>query len=139
MRAHLEAVKALLQPLGRPVFLGDVTGEPQFPYFFLWSSAGALDDSTQDGRQDAIVDTFGVTGASPTYADALDLMRVSRTRLNGATPQVAGWSTSELRLVDTRPIQIDRDVRLPNGRFPAFGVDIYRLVSEPVPTEEEQP
>lgn len=130
MRAHLEAVGALLQP--RRFYLGDVDGTPQYPYFVIWASVGALEDISQDGRQDAINDTFGVTGSAATYGDVMDLQRVARSKLIGTRLNVPGWSTAELRLVDSQPVQVDRDVRMPNGRFPSFGVDLYRLISEPI-------
>lgn len=135
MKAHVAALKAALEVL-YPTHYVDASGATGYPYLLLWSSPGtpgvevALDDAQTD-----LDETFGITHVAATPEGVLTMTQRVRDVL---TPRgrpgrltVAGHSVW-LRLDDSRPIDVDRDVVIPaTGRHPAFGVDLYRLTSTP--------
>jgi hypothetical protein len=129
--AHLEAVQALLDPLGYPVYFVDVPQVPTYPYVLLWSSAGHMVAEAICDEQADLDDLLGVTFVAGTPAAALVVAAAVRRVLMDSEPDVAGWS-SLLRLFDSRPVQVDRDVTNPAlNRHPAYGVDIYQYRSTP--------
>lgn len=132
MRTHLEAVQRLIADgTGRKVYLGEADGAPRLPYFVLWCSPGLLQADEQDGQYRTLNEQIGLTGTAATMGDVLDLMADARQYWLNVAPTVPGWHPSRLALEESRPVQIDRDVKLPvSGRYPAFGVDLIRLVSD---------
>lgn len=130
--SHIDAVVALVEPLGYPVYLVDVPKSPRFPYVLLWSSAGRMVADAVCDEQDDLDDLLGVTYVAGTPAAAMVVAESVRGVLMDAAPVVAGWSSS-LRLFDVRDVQVDRDATTPElNRHPAFGVDIYRYRSTPL-------
>jgi hypothetical protein len=135
MRAHVEALKVALATL-YPVHLIDASGVTSFPYLLLWGSFAT--PGGEVGLHDAqtdIVDLFGVTSVAATPEGVLTVrQRVRGVLTPGGRPgrlNVAGHAVW-VRLEDSRPIDVDRDVTIPTtGRHPAFGVDMYRLTSTP--------
>lgn len=135
MIGHLQAVKALLVPVGIPVYLLDATGASSYPYFLVWPSTGAP----------------GVDGALNENADLSFLIGVTAV---GESPESAGGRAAKgkARLGPTKPVAldvpgrkawirweglgnagVDRDVNLPNtSRHPAFEAHLYRVESIPV-------
>lgn len=140
MKAHIDAVKTLLAPWGMPVHYGDVPDDPShpttYPYVLLWSSAGRMISDEVCGTPDDLNDLLGVTTVAATADAALVAVRKVRSYLMGKRPSVAGRYVQPLRLADSRPVEVDEQVSLPDtNRHPAYLVDLYRLISEP--TEEE--
>lgn len=135
MRSHFDAIKALLAPLGRPVYVVAAPGSVAYPYFILWGLVGALDSVDLEATQDTVSDLLRVTCVGETPEAAMELQRLSRAALIDHRPVVAGRTVHELRMVSAEQVMPDRDVTLPNtNRNPFYGVDIYRLISEPSPT-----
>lgn len=136
MIAHVAAIKAALAPLGYPVHFTAVPPGVSNggPHLLLWTSAGNLDVLALDGMAREIDTQVGLTHVTGTPEGVL--VMTARTRavlapLGLGELEVEGWR-SWLRLVDSRPVQIDRDVPITGtNRFPAYGVDMYRLLATP--------
>ena len=80
MKAHLQAVRAIVASLGYDVHIGDVPGSATYPYVLLWGSGGRMTSPAMCGAQDDLNDLFGVTmTASPTSTPAGT--RIVATRL----------------------------------------------------------
>lgn len=130
----MEAAKARLETLGRQVYLVDVPEgvTPTFPYYLLWSSTGNDVTESLADCDDFLNDQLGVTTAALTPEGVWSATAKARGVLKGHALAVEGHKVEPLKLTDARAIQADRDVTLPNSnRHPYFGVDLYRLVSEP--------
>lgn len=137
MKAHIDAVKALLAPWGKPVYYGDVPKATTYPYVLLWSSAGRLISDEVCGTPDDLNDLLGVTTVAAEADAALVAVTKVRGYLMGKQPSVAGRYVQPLRLADTRPVEVDEQVTHPDtDRHPAYLVDLYRLISEPDHQEE---
>lgn len=132
MRAHIDAIMAMLAPLGHAVYFVDVPDLPAMPYILVWSSAGTPGREVPlcDERTD--LDTqIGVTSVAATPLGALTLSASVRALLDGSEPVTPGRS-ARLDLADSRPVDVDRQVTIPGSdRHPAYGVDLYRLRSTP--------
>lgn len=136
MKAHIEAIRALLTGLPYTVYYGDVQGAPTYPYVLLWSTTGRLVSDEVCGTQDDLNDRIGVTMVAAEPLAVLDVVRHVRAALIGARPTVPGRHVQRLRLADSQNIQPDESVRLPRtNSHPLYGVDLYRLISEPAPEE----
>lgn len=135
MRAHIDAVTGLLEPL-YPVHFVDAPAQTTPGYVLLWTGAGS------PGAEVAVCGThtdldarLGVTAVAGTTDGVLDMLVALRAVLQPAGRSLAlavpgrrAW----LRLVESRDVQVDRQVTYPPAnRNPAFGVDLYRLVSTP--------
>ena len=134
MRAHMEAVKAMLEPLGRDVYLVDVPegSTLRYPYIILWSTTGRMISETLCGTQSDLDDLLGVTCVGMSPEAVWSVSSLPRGLLLDEAPNVEGRHVAELRLYDTQSVQADRDVTLPNtNRHPYFGVDLYALRSTP--------
>lgn len=133
MRGHVLAAKALLEQTGRQVYVGEVEGAPEFPYYLLWTSTGRERTESLQADDDFIDDTLYVTTSGITAESVMIAAVDARGRLRRAVLSVAGHQVEPLRLEpDQQPITVDRDVVIPGTkRHPQFGVDGYRLVSQP--------
>ena len=132
MKAHIAGVTALLSHLPYQVYYGDVTGAPTYPYVLLWSTTGRMISDEVCGTQDDLNDLLGVTMVAVQPLAVLDVVRHVRAALIGKRPVVAGRHCQRLRLFDAQNIRPDESVKLPNtNTHPVFGVDQYRLISEP--------
>jgi hypothetical protein len=131
---HLQAVKALLVPLGRPVHLVDATGETAYPYFIVWPSTGA---PGVDGALDQNADLsflIGVTGVGETVDSAGIISRNARAILGPTKPvplAVTG-RRAWIRWEGLASANVDRDVTITGtNRHPAFEAHQYRVESIP--------
>ena len=141
MRAHIAAIRARLETLtftgrgvGDLVYLVDVPESvaPSFPYFLIWSSTGREVTESLGDCDTFIDDQVGVTVVALTPDGVWSAAAKARGALSGHVLAVSGYQPQPLRLTESRAVQADRDVTLPNvNRHPYFGVDLYRLVSEP--------
>lgn len=131
MIGEIDAVTALLAGLGHDVYFVDVPETPTYPYFVVWSSTGRLEAPALDGEQTDLDDLLGVTAVAQTAESVLVISELARSVLEDAAPPVPG-RRMHLRLFDSRPVVVDRDVTIPPAnRHPAVGVDLYRLTSIP--------
>jgi len=130
MRAHLDAVKAMLAPTGLPVHLVRHSGTMTLPYVLLWASAGRLVSDSLETTND-LRDVLGVTVVAATPEAVYSKVDAVRACLLDQAPTVAGWHADELTLRDSQQVTEDRDVKLPNtNAFPCFAVDLYDLSSQ---------
>jgi hypothetical protein len=128
---EIDAVRALLLGLGHEVYFVDVPDKPTYPYFLVWSSTGRMLGPALCGTQTDLDDFVGITAVGETPEAAMVVLERARAVLEDAAPPVAGRSM-HLRLFDSRPIAVDRDVTIPPAnRHPSTGVDLYRLTSVP--------
>lgn len=136
MIEHVEALRAVLEPLGYPVPFVDASGTTEYPYLLVWGAfAVPGDEVALDDAQTDIDEPFGITSVAATPDAVLVVRRRVKEALTpGGRPgrlAVDGRAVW-VRHEDARPVDVDRDVTLPHStRHPAFGVDMYRLVSTP--------
>ena len=146
MRAHLNALKAALEPLGYPVHLfyaHPLTGQPEgtvpaVPYLVLRGAWDAPEDMPLCGTSDGLDTTVYVTAAASTAEGASIVLGRVRALLSPSLSRtsvpMAGRRMSVRWLRSEVEPQVDRDLRLPNSdRHPGFGVDSYHLNSVPTP------
>lgn len=140
MKAHIDAIKAMLAPYGKDVYFADAVKYDNegkvlpltYPYVLLWSGTGRMTSDELDGVQDDLNDILGVTTvAASADATLVAALRV-RSYLLGKQPVVEGRYVQPLRLFDSQQVTPDREVTIPGtNRHPAFAVDLYPLISEP--------
>jgi len=130
MRAHLDAIKALLAPTGMPVHVVRHSGTLSHPYVLVWAPPGRLVSDSLQTTND-LRDVVGVTTVAATPEAVYSKVDAVRACLLDVAPTVAGWHCDELKLRDSQPVTEDRDVKLPNSNaFPCFAVDLYDLSSQ---------
>ena len=132
MRAELTALRALLEPLGYPVLFVSAPSGTSMPYLIVSTSAGSPSEETSIRSEvdhwEAFVQVRAVA-QNPESGVLRVQERVREVLCPDSLPlalDVPG-RVATLVLFDSRPIDVDRDVT----PHPAFGVDIYRLVSVP--------
>lgn len=131
MLAHITAVKALLTPLGWPVYVVEAPSLPTYPYVIVWGSAGQPGIEPGVAGSSDMSDLLGVTVVDTTPENALIAAAAVRAVLDGAHPTVTGRAVW-LSLTSSEPVTVDRDVTLPaTNRHPGYVVDRYQLISTP--------
>lgn len=128
MKAHIDAIRALL--VGVTSYYVTVPTAPTYPYVLLWSSSGTRPVEGVIESSSDLTDTIGATCVAGTPDGVLIVRDIVRTLLDGSHPTVTGRLTW-LNLYDSLPTTVDDDVTIPNGGHPAYGVDLYRLISTP--------
>lgn len=144
MIAHLRdgvkpALGSLTPPVGTHVgyAYGDTTSEiPPVPYFVLAGpSWGLPEEAPVCGVDDALDAEFRLTAVAANPESAGILLGRARAVLspNGEWTRISYEGRRvEVRFVRSEVIGVDRDVTIPkSNRHPGYGVDTYRLVSEP--------
>lgn len=135
MIAEVLAAKSALASLSIPVYVSEAPSDAPLPRIILWTSAGARSlDTGVVPVGDVIDDQLGVTLAAETAEAVLVLAPQARALLTptGVGSLTVTGRTVTLEHVEARAVQIDRDVTIPNtNRHPAYGVDLFRLVSIP--------
>jgi hypothetical protein len=127
MDTHVTAIERLLEPLGYPTFYVDVPDAPPRAYLLTWSSNGIpWDTERTNAAPEDLTDLLGITHVADTARGVLQLRQRVRAVLNDARPTVPGRFV-ELHLFDSQRTQVDRDV----APHVPYGVDIYRLTSDP--------
>lgn len=134
MIAHLEAVQALLAPLGRPVYLIEASGTLTYPYRLVWPSTGAPGvDAPLDQNADLSF-LIGVTAVGETVTSAGVIARSGKDVLGPSkfVPLAVTGRRAWIRWEGLGSANVDRDVTIPNtNRHPAFEVHMYRVESIP--------
>lgn len=139
MLAHLEAVRAALEPLGYGSHLISVTDPiPAPPYWLIWSSVGRTVAPTVDDAHTDIEDFVRLTAVAATPEFVYGMHAQARDILTpGGLPgrlEVAGRS-AWLRPAGFEPpsVEVDFPVVIPGTSLhPHYAVDIYRLTSTPI-------
>ena len=138
MIGELNALKTVLGAMpgmaGR-VLIGDGTGALP-PFIVLWSGPGARDLDVGIDACGSIGDTLGVTFTAGTPSDALrmaadgiELLTPGRNPTSRTIPGRLFW----LGTPECRPVQIDREVTLPDsGAHPAYVVALFQMSSHPL-------
>jgi hypothetical protein len=139
IRAHLTAVAALLAPLQAAptnllVFTGSVDGEgtplvpiqpERTPYVVVRLGASPVTSGRLAPYSRELDARIYVACAGATWDEAAWAMEQIRVVLLDVVPVVSGRSLGPLRMVDSSPIEPDRD-----ATPPVFvGVDLYGLLS----------
>lgn len=134
MIAHLNAVKALLVPVGNPVHVIDATGTLTYPYFLVWPSTGAPGvDAALDQNADLSF-LIGVTAVGTAVDSAGIVARNAKTVLGPSkfVPLTVSGRRAWIRWEGLATANVDRDVTLPNSNtHPAFEAHLYRVESIP--------
>ena len=130
--AHFDAVKALM-PAGVTVYDTDAGHAPSFPYVVLWGGDISRFSVDVAQSQSEAMGDVGVTCAALTAGAARSLQSSLADLLDGQAVVVEGRRGFELVEFDVRPVQVDRDVRIPTegggSRYPFYGVLMYRVES----------
>lgn len=134
MAEHLLALEALLAGQGWSVHIGDVLErEPALPYVMVQARPGtglAVNVASEQVETDEAVN---VTVVSDTPLNCLQDTAAVRRVLHGAVLDVPGRLCFPLRLDDSQPVLVDREVTLTaTGTHPAYTVDTWRVTSTPL-------
>src|SRR5699024_9427020 len=137
MKAHYDAIKALLDPLPWDVHLAQAPDGTPPAFIVLWGASTPTGGESDrlDGARSDISARIGVTCTAGTVGGVLAMQEQVRAALCPTgkptriqAPGRAAWLTP----FDSRDVQIDRDAVLTGASsFPAFGVDMYWLNSTP--------
>lgn len=136
MRAHIQAIESVISARGYQTFFVDVPESPTYPYVVVWSDAGLPGGDSLAGAEDVLRGRIGVTCVAVEPRAVLSMQAEVRRLV---APSARLWSrlpvpgrAAFLRLFDTRPVDVDRQVSLTSAnRPPAFGVDVFELDSQP--------
>ena len=133
MKAHLDAVKARLDPSIAPTFLGWAKGSR---YFVLTSPAwDPSDEVGVCGTTDTLDAEVRVKAATGTYDGVFIMLGLARFELSpnleSTVLEVAGRAAT-IRFVRSEFVQEDDSTTGTATDAPRFvGVDTYRIVSQP--------
>lgn len=136
MIAHLKAIQSHLSPLG---YLTHLIASPSVTaqYLVLGVPSWAAPSEIAICDTDRALDTdIRVTAAAGTPEGAAIML----TRIRALLSPDLRWARVpmpgrrlELKFSRSEFLAVDRDLTVPGtGLHPAFGVDTYRLVSEPI-------
>lgn len=133
VRAHILALEAVLREAGWQVFVGDVTApNPELPYVMVQGVTGVGRDVDLAHCPVEVDERVQVTVVSDTVVNCLDDVTRVRRILNGRVLNVPGRMCFPLRLIDSMPATLDRQVTRPEtGTHPAYAVDAWRVASTP--------
>lgn len=111
----------------------DAGDAPVFPYVVLWGGdVGRYSVDVAQSQGEAMGD-IGVTCAALTADAARRLQSTLADLLDGQVVTIEGRHGFELVESDVRPVQVDRDVRIPTDgggtRYPFYGVLTYHVES----------
>ena len=133
IREHFEAVRALVDDVGVAVYDTDAGPSPTPPYVVIWGGDFRPYGVSVCDSLSEVAGTVGVTCTAATAAAARSLQSTVQARLTGASVTVDGRHAFPLVLEDVRPVQVDREVKVPDSlggaSFLFYGVLIFRLES----------
>lgn len=137
IRAHLDAVTALLVaalPVSCTVHSGEVSGldeaqapAPATPYVVVRTDSGRMASDRLAQWSHRLDLRLYVTGVGATQREALWAIEKCRSALLDARPVVTGRACSPMRMGDSSPVTVDRDVT-PHLHV---AVDVWDLTSLP--------
>lgn len=136
MRAHLDAIKAALAPLGYTTHLWAapaVTGQYLILSSRSWESGVEPALCGTDRSLDTEVRVTAVTGTPEGVETMLRLVRDLLGPDDDWTPLAVAGRHAQTHFARGEFIGYDTSVKITNtDRHPGVGVDSYRLLSEPV-------
>lgn len=100
------------------------------PYVLLWTGTGRPPVEESVAGSTVFEDDLGVTAVAALPLGVLSVQERARAALASVPADVVAGRRLSLSRYDSRPVQVDRDVTYSTGH-PAYGVDMYRLVSVP--------
>ncbi len=138
MIAHLQAVQALLAPLGLSGFRFTADGTPALPYYVLGAPSWGSRYEVPVGRVDpAFAFDMRVTGVAGTADGAVVVLSRVRSVLSPAgegdwTDVPMTGRAVQVSYVRSEFAGVDPDATITGtNRRPGVAVDSYRLVSQP--------
>lgn len=136
MIAEIEAFRDAVTTAGVPCFIGQVPSTTPMPYASLSApSWGETDDPTvcRAGDEAAVDVRLLVTDTTESNAHTrLGLLRATLTPGLSPTRLAVAGRYVTVEWVRSEFVGTDRDVTVPGtNKHPGFGVDTYRVVSQP--------
>lgn len=119
---HAEAVRAMLEPAGYPVYLGEneIPDHPGFPYLVSWAATGSpiRADERMAGYSGSIVTRHQVTIAALTVLDVIGAAARARNLLHRKRPTIAGRRCGDMSQEQGPPVTpiVDPTVTGPHGQ-----------------------
>lgn len=109
-RAHYQAITNRLATLATsgklvPATLGDPPGNQPLPYMFVTPRPATPRSVTAAGCDRELNEVFNVTLVHSSANNVLAMCEGATSLLHGWTPEVPGWRTFPLEVVDTQPVQ----------------------------------
>lgn len=136
MKAHLDAVKARIESLGVTTFIGWACNAPARYAVIEPVTWDGSDELPICGPDDALDETFRVKAVAGTTVDgALILLGLIRDELSPGRrwePLSVAGRSARVKHVRMEMATVDQSTTsTATDRHPAFGVDTYRLHSQP--------
>lgn len=132
---HCQAIKALLDPAGFPVYLGeaDIPDQPPFPYIVAWAAPGEQipGDTRMAGYSGSLTTRHQLTIAALTPLDVLGVAGRARRLLHRRRPQIVGRRCGDITQ-EAGPgavPAVDPTVRGPQGQPIYVAFQFYTLTS----------
>lgn len=132
-RAHYQAITdhlATLTASGKPVpaTLGDPPGNQPLPYSFVTPRPSVRRSESVAGVRDLLNETFNITLVHSSASNVLALCEGATRLLDEWAPEVEGWHTSALELIDAQPVQTSTVVMDgQSNTYPRWAVLQFRL------------
>lgn len=135
---HLEAIRALLIPIGVPVYSGadEIPDQPGWPYLVCWGAPGepfGPDMLVGYGRE--VITRHQITAAGLFSRDVIGVLARVRNTLHRADVTIPGRRTGDIAYeanTQTSPV-VDPTVRGPRGQRIHVAYATYTLCSTPDP------
>lgn len=132
MIAEIAAIRAALDTAGIANHYGDAGASPAYPYALVWSGSGIPTTDASVSALGDFEDSVGITSVAGTPDGVLIMRQAVRDAIAGFAPATVSGRLVWLTLTDSLPVTVDRDVTITaTSRHPAYGVDLFRLVSTP--------
>lgn len=132
-RAHYVAIRdrlATLKASGKPVpsTLGDPPSNTPLPYTFITPRPAVAHSESVAGVRDTLDETFNVTLVHSSASNVLTMCEGASGLLDEWAPEVSGWHTSTLELIDAQPVQTSTVVMDgTSNTYPRWAVLQFRL------------
>lgn len=131
-----KALRERLEETGFHIHYVEVNGPlPKLPYLIIWGAPGVPAHDTLGGATQTVKQEIHVTVVSSTVISLGAAVSRARSKLTEPL-KVEGWVTS-MRLTGSSPIQVDRDVVLPEtNQHPVYTVETLEIVATPIKGEK---
>lgn len=131
MKAHIDAIEAIVKNLGYGFAYGDATGL-LYPYVLAWGTPGGPDLEEPLTDVGAWSELLGITYVDTDSLNVLVMAGRVRTALDGVALNVTGrHARLTLQPGLGQTVRPDRSVTIPStNTHPAYAVDRYLLTSQ---------
>ena len=132
-RAHYVAIRdrlATLTASGKliPATLGDPPWNQSLPYTFITPRPSVKRSESVASVRNLLDETFNITLVHSSANNVLALSEVGSALLDEWTPEVDGWHTYPLELIDAQPVQTSTTVvDGTKNTYPRWAVLQFRL------------